>query len=89
MTFAEFVGSGSTGVVGVLNVFVVPMLLSLSFLAFIWGVVSYFFIHGSEDKSREEGRQFMLWGIFGLVSILALWSFVRIVLSTLGITPGA
>jgi len=65
------------------------MLLSLSFLAFIWGVVSYFFIHGSEDKSREEGRQFMLWGIFGLVSILALWSFVRIVLSTLGITPGA
>ena len=89
MTFAEFVGSGSTGVVGILNVFVVPMLLTLSFLAFIWGAVNYFFIHGSEDKSREEGRQFMLWGLLGLVSILALWSFVRIVLSTLGISPGA
>ncbi|MFA7302186.1 MAG: hypothetical protein WC030_00340 [Candidatus Paceibacterota bacterium] len=89
MTFADFVGSGSTGVVGVFNVYVIPLLLAASFLAFLWGAVSYFFIHGGEDKSLAEGRQFMLWGLFGLVSILAVWSFVRIVLSTLGITPGA
>ncbi|PIR83331.1 hypothetical protein COU19_01200 [Candidatus Kaiserbacteria bacterium CG10_big_fil_rev_8_21_14_0_10_56_12] len=89
MTFAEFVGSGSTGVVGLINVFVVPALLALSFLAFIWGTVSHFFIHGGEESSRAEGRQFMLWGLIGLVSIIAIWSFVWIVLSTLGIRPAA
>jgi hypothetical protein len=85
MTFAQFVGSGSTGIIGAINLFVVPFITTLAFLVFVWGGVKYFFINGEEEKSREEGRQFMLWGILGLVAILTVWSFVRLVLSTLDI----
>ena len=93
MTFAQFVGGGAfgntTGIIGVLNTIVVPVIFTFAFAAFIWGVVSYFFLHGAEEGKREEGRQFILWGILGMVVLFSVWGFVNIMLSTLGIAPGA
>ena len=89
MTFKALIGSGTTGVIGILNTIVVPLIFSLAFAAFIWGVVNYFFIRGDEDKSREEGRQFILWGIIGMAVLFSVWGFVNLLLSTLGIAPGA
>lgn len=89
MTFAQFVGGGSTGIIGVLNTAVVPVIFALAFGAFVWGVINYFFLHGSEEGKREEGRQFILWGIIGMVVLFSVWGFVNLLLSTLGIAPGA
>lgn len=87
MTFAQFIGKGSDGIIGVLNTVVVPLIIAFSFAAFVWGVVNYFFLNGENDTKREEGRQFILWGIIGLVVIFSVWGFVGILLSTLGIAP--
>ncbi|MFZ3043887.1 MAG: hypothetical protein WA058_02135 [Minisyncoccia bacterium] len=89
MTFAQFVGSGSSGIIGVLNTVVVPLIFAFAFVAFIWGVIQYFFLHGDEEKSRGAGRQFILWGILGMVVLLSVWGLVRLLLSTLGIAPSA
>lgn len=89
MTFKDFVGSGSTGIIGVVNGVVVPIIMTLAFLAFIWGVIDYFFIHGGDDSSRAEGRQFVIWGVIGLVVLYSVWAIVKILLSTLGILPAA
>ena len=86
-SFKDLVGSGSTGFIGLLNTVLVPLIFALSFAAFVWGVVSYFFIHGDDDKKRAEGRQFILWGVVGLVVMFSVWGFVNIMLSTLGIAP--
>ncbi len=87
MTFAQFVGGGSEGVIGVLNTVVVPVIIAFAFASFVYGIVSYFFINGDNDTKREEGRQFILWGVIGLVVIFSVWGFVGILLSTLGIAP--
>lgn len=89
MTFAQFVGSGSTGIIGALNTIIVPVIFALAFAAFIWGVVSYFFLHGGEEEKRAEGRQFVFWGIIGMVVLFSVWGFVNLLLSTLGIAPSA
>lgn len=91
MTFKDYVGTvgGTTGIVGLLNTVVVPIIFTLAFAAFIWGVVSYFFLHGSDEGKREEGRKFVLWGILGMVVLFSVWGFVNILLSTLGIAPTA
>jgi hypothetical protein len=89
MTFKDFIGSGSTGVMGLINVVIVPVIFALAFGAFIWGIVNYFFIHGDEDTKREEGREFILWGIIGLAVLFSVWGLVNLFLSTLGIAPGA
>ncbi|MDE1925385.1 MAG: hypothetical protein KGH79_04405 [Patescibacteria group bacterium] len=89
VTFASFVGSGTTGIIGVLSTIVVPVIFTLAFIVFIWGVVKYFFLHGGEETQREEGRKFILWGIIGMVILFAVWTIVGILLSTLGIAPTA
>lgn len=85
MTFAQFIGSGTTGIIGAMSTVVVPIIFALAFAAFVWGVLKYFFLHGGEEKSREEGKQFVLWGILGMVALFSVWGFVNIMLSTLGI----
>ena len=87
MNFAQFVGSGSTGIIGILNTVVAPVIFALAFLVFVWGVVTYFYIHGEEDTKRAEGRQFMLWGILGIVLLFVVWGLVNLLLSTLNIAP--
>lgn len=89
MTFAQFIGDGTSGVIGVLNLVVVPVIFSLAFAAFVWGVVSYFFLRGGEEAKRAEGRLFIMWGLIGLVVLFSVWGFVNILLSTLGIAPRA
>ena len=89
MTFAQFVGGGTTGIIGALNTVVVPVIFTLAAAVFLWGVANYFLFHGTEEAKREEGKQFILWGIIGLVVLFSVWGFVNLLLSTLGITPGA
>ena len=87
MTFAQFVGSGSTGIIGIINTVIVPVIFALAFLVFVWGIMNYFFINGGDEGKRAEGRQFALWGILGMAVLFAVWGFVSLLLSTLGITP--
>lgn len=87
MTFKDFIGSGSTGIIGILNTVIVPVIFACAFASFVWGVVNFFFLHGSEEGRREEGREFIFWGIIGMAVMFSVWGFVNILLSTLGITP--
>ncbi|NNM83897.1 hypothetical protein HKL94_01610 [Candidatus Parcubacteria bacterium] len=87
MTFAQFIGNGSTGIIGVINTIVIPVIFALVFLVFIWGVANYLLINGGNEDKRAEGRQFILWGILGMVVLFSVWGFVNLLLSTLGIHP--
>ena len=88
MTFAQFIGSGSTGIIGAINTVVVPVIFALAFLVFIYGIVKYFFINNGGDEGKiAEGRQFAMWGILGMVLLFSVWGFVNLLLSTLGNAP--
>jgi hypothetical protein len=88
-TFRQFIGDGSTGIIGLLNTIVVPVIFALAFLVFIWGVVNYFFFSEADESKLAAGRQFILWGIIGMVVLFSVWGLVNLLLSTLGITPSA
>jgi hypothetical protein len=88
-SFKDLVGSGSTGIIGILNTTIVPLISILSFAVFVWGVAQRFIIHGGDEKKREEGKEFAFWGLIGLVVLFSVWSLVNILLSTLGIAPSA
>jgi hypothetical protein len=86
MTFAQFIGNSNSGIIGLIQTVIVPVIFALAFLAFIWGVIKYFFIHGGNEAKREEGRYFILWGIIGMAVLFSVWGFVKILLSTLGLS---
>jgi len=89
MTFAQFVGNGTSGIIGVINNAVVPLIGAFAFAAFVWGVIQYFFLNSDNEEKRIEGRQFILWGILGIIVLFSVWGLVGILLSTLGIAPAS
>ena len=57
-----------------------PFLIALGVLFFVWGVITYV-VAGDEEK-KKKGRERMVWGIIGLAVIIALWGLVRILTNT-------
>jgi|CXWL01.1.fsa_nt_gi hypothetical protein len=79
----------STGIISIINDVIVPVLFAIAFLTFLYGVYKYFILGAAEATAREEGRQFVLWGIIGFVVILSIWGLVNIVVTTFGLGTGS
>ncbi len=77
-----------TGILYLINGVFVPILFAVAFLMFIYGVYKYFILGATEEKSREDGRQFVLWGVVGFAVILSVWGLVAVVLNTFGLSAG-
>ena len=85
--------TGSTGAGGTLtNVLctianlldsVIPVLIALGVVYFVWGVVSY--VIASDEEAKSTGRNRMIWGIIGLVVIVGVWGLVSILANTFGL----
>ena len=83
-----YLKSYTDAIVGIINALLLPIVISIAFIVFIWGVYRYFILGSADEKKREEGRKFVLWGIVGFVIIFSVWGLVNIVGSTLGLRPG-
>lgn len=63
---------------------VIPFLFAIATLAFIWGSIKFFIIDADEEAKREQGRQFMLWGIIALAVMISMWGLVGLLSSSFG-----
>lgn|SRR3989344_950338 len=66
---------------------VVPFIFAIAIVMFIWGAIKFLIIDAGEEKKREEGKQFMLWGIIALAVMISIWGLVSILGNTFGIDP--
>lgn len=64
---------------------VVPVLIGLAVIAFLFGVVKYVFSGGQEDK-RKEGKTFMVFGIIGIAVMVSVWGLVKFVQTSFSLT---
>lgn len=58
----------------------IPLLIGLAVVVFIYGVFLLMINDGGEKK--EEGKQYMLWGIIGIFIMVSVWGLVAIVSNT-------
>lgn len=68
----------------VIGAVVIPGIFTLAFVVFLWGVFK--FIRASEQKDKDEGKQFIYMGLIGLFVMVSVWGIIRILGSTFGIT---
>ena len=59
---------------------VVPVLIALGVIYFIWGVITY--VVSGDEEAKKKGRSRMVWGIVGMAVIIALWGLVKILTNT-------
>jgi len=62
---------------------VVPVLIALAVVFFVWGVVSY--VISDDEEAKEKGRNRIIYGVIGLVVIVGVWGLVRVVGNTFGL----
>jgi len=68
----------------IINSAVIPFIIGLALVFFIYGVMQYVLNEADEGK-REKGKQFMVWGIIALTVMLSVWALVGILGGTFGL----
>jgi succinate dehydrogenase/fumarate reductase cytochrome b subunit len=64
---------------------IIPLLVSVAVVAFIYGIIQ-FFLNPENEEKRKAGKSYMLWGIIALFVMVSFWGLVGILASTF--TPG-
>ncbi len=64
---------------------VIPLIFAIAVVTFIWGAVKFFIINAEEEAKRDQGKQFMLWGIIALAVMISVWGLVKILGETVNI----
>lgn len=62
----------------------IGLLLGIATLVFLVGVIQYV-IAGGDEKKATAAKSYMLYGIIGLVLMVAAWGLVNLVVDTLGL----
>lgn len=58
---------------------VIPIIIALAIIYFLWGVLQYLMKAGEE---QEKARQQMIWGIVAIAVMVSIWGLVGILRST-------
>jgi hypothetical protein len=64
---------------------VIPLIFAIAMVSFVWGAVKFFIIDSDEEAKREQGKQFMIWGIIALAVMISVWGLVNLLGSTFGV----
>ena len=62
---------------------VLPVLVALGVVYFVWGVVQY--VIGDSDEAKKKGRDRIIFGLIGLAVIISIWGLVYILVYTFGV----
>lgn len=65
----------------------IPILITVGVIYFIWGVVMY--VIADDEEAKSAGKNRMLWGLIGMFVIVTFWGLISVIGNTLGVDPAA
>lgn len=80
MTLSEIITSVNTNIVNPLIIF----FLAITFIVFLWGLVSYF-QNVDNAEERAVGLRHMIWGLVGLAIMLSFKGIIAIIKNLIGV----
>ncbi len=91
--FFPFVAFAQTDVSDLFNIVIdifdviIPILITLALIYFLWGVARYVMAQGDES-AQSEARAMMIHGVIALFVIISVWGLVAVLNATFGIQAG-
>ncbi len=93
LVIAQAVPAGSTptfqdlviNTVLVINSTIIPFLLGLAFLFFVWNAMRFFIVEAANEEGRRRARLLAAYGIAAFVLILVFWGVVYMLTISLGL----
>lgn len=86
-------GSATGGAFGTLlktiiefsNSVLIPFIIGIGFLVFVWGMFQYFIAGGANDDSKEKGKSLMIYATVGFLLIIVFWGIVNLLANATGL----
>jgi len=63
----------------------IPFIIGIGFLVFVWGMFQYFIAGGANDESKEKGKSLMIYAIVGFLLIIVFWGIINLLASSTGL----
>lgn len=73
------------GAIGNILGIVIPVLITLAVVYFIWGVIQY--TVSTDEEAKKGARTKIIQGLIGLFVIVAFWGILSLITSTFGVGP--
>lgn len=73
-----------TNIVTFANDVVIPFLLSVAFLFFVWNTIRYFVFQGTTQEGKDKARATATYSVLAFVFLLIFWGIVNLFANSLG-----
>ncbi len=89
-TLAPFVAFGAADAFSILAIvqsilnIVIPLLITIAVVYFIWGVIQYTITQ--DEETKKGARSKIIMGLVGLFVIVAFWGILNVLSRTLGVS---
>ena len=70
----------------IINAGIIPLIFTITFLVFMWGI--FRFIAATDNIKKEEGKNFIKWGLVGLFVMVGVWGILNIFGGIFGFSLG-
>lgn len=72
-------------IVALINDILIPFIIAIGFLAFVWGIFLYFIVGGADEEKKVKGRSLMINATFGFVMIIIFFGVINLITSSTGL----
>ncbi len=66
------------------NAYLIPFIIGIGFLTFVWGMFQYFIAGGANDEAKDKGKSLMIYAVLGFVLIIVFWGIVNLIAASIG-----
>jgi hypothetical protein len=78
-------GSFLQTLIGFVNTILIPFIIGIGFLVFVFGMFRYFIAGAANEQARESGKSLMIYSIAGFVLIIVFWGIINVIASSTGL----
>ena len=73
-------------IIDIANGILIPFILGIGFLVFVWGMFKFFILGGANDEEKVKGKSLMVYATLGFVLIIIFWGVVNLVADSTGLS---
>ncbi len=80
-------GDGFTAILDILNRYVIPLIIGIAVVVFLWGLIEYV-TAGADEEKRKSARNHIIYGIIAIFVMISVWGLVNVLRGTFGLDTG-
>jgi uncharacterized membrane protein YidH (DUF202 family) len=67
------------------NGVLIPFIIGIGFLVFVWGMFQFFIAGGANEEKKEQGQSLMIYATLGFVLIIVFWGIINLLTTSTGL----